>query len=58
MIEITLIRNKYPLWLREKKEGSKWLMLEDIDNTTTLGMLTNLVLDKTEQNAEKIDKAK
>jgi len=57
MIELTLIRNKYPLWIREKgePEGNKWFMLEDLDNTTTIGELTNLVIDKTNQNAKDID---
>ena len=49
MIEITMIRNKYPLWLREKEgpEGSKWFMLDALlDNTTTLGELTKLLMKK------------
>ena len=43
-IEITLIRNKYPLWIRNKDlgavAGNPWERIDDLDNDTTLGEFT------------------
>jgi len=49
-IEITLIRNKYPLWIKNKDTpDGPWEIIEDLDNTTTLGEFTKKMMDKIEK---------